>query len=252
MKIKRIILAILCLIGATISAQDCAQCATHLLKAQQINHLSMDNLRLLINEIYARKGYVFKDWDYAHYFEQQQWYKPLNDNKKITLNDTEEKNVQLLKERIKQKESQQAEIIRQFKDLQQLVLSDNWEVVQRQYFHTTKVENPKSDESPMNKDSKNYLKKVLRKMDFDELRFYQDQGLYQITLDNGQQEQLYRVRISEKDAELAFHILGNSDLIKQDKDRKLAYRQEFIEVAYFWIFEFKNNQLQLVNYAIAG
>ncbi len=37
---------------------------------------SVDDLRVLRNEVYARKGYIFKSKDLKDYFESKEWYQP--------------------------------------------------------------------------------------------------------------------------------------------------------------------------------
>lgn len=53
-------------------------------------------LSLLRNEIFARKGFLFKDGDIKDYFDKEGWYKPQKDVE-IILNDIEEENVRLIK-----------------------------------------------------------------------------------------------------------------------------------------------------------
>ncbi len=54
-------------------------------------------IRLMRNEIYARRGYVFNSADLKAYFGKQPWYKPLNNNASVKLNAIEELNIELLK-----------------------------------------------------------------------------------------------------------------------------------------------------------
>ncbi|MCL5246914.1 YARHG domain-containing protein [Cellulophaga sp. 20_2_10] len=53
-------------------------------------------LSLLRNEIFARKGFLFKDGDIKDYFDKEGWYQP-QEGIEITLNDIEEENVRLIK-----------------------------------------------------------------------------------------------------------------------------------------------------------
>lgn len=54
-------------------------------------------LRLMRNEILARHGYRFSSPDLREWFEELDWYKPVDDNKSIKLNIIEQTNVQLIK-----------------------------------------------------------------------------------------------------------------------------------------------------------
>jgi hypothetical protein len=61
----------------------------------EINDLDALELRLARNEIFARKGYIFKNQQLRNWFEQFDWYAPTREN--VTLNDVELGNVDRLK-----------------------------------------------------------------------------------------------------------------------------------------------------------
>ena len=65
---------------------DCSDCASKILKFEQIENLSADEIRLLKNEIFARKGYQFDNFVLQNYFEAKPWYKSINNNKSIVFN----------------------------------------------------------------------------------------------------------------------------------------------------------------------
>lgn len=67
-----------------------------LLKEEQLKGVSFNDLRLMQNEFFARRGKKFTVAAYKQAFEWQDWYKPLKDQKKVKLNATEEANVKLL------------------------------------------------------------------------------------------------------------------------------------------------------------
>lgn len=60
-------------------------------------HAAPEVLRLMRNEIYASKGYVFSDAKLDKYFRSCSWYKPGTDNSKVKLSPLESLNVALLK-----------------------------------------------------------------------------------------------------------------------------------------------------------
>ena len=70
---------------------------TKYLTEGEINGLSQYEIGLLRNEIYARKGYVFKNEPYKNYFNSQAWYNP-NPSAKMTLSEIEKYNVNFLLE----------------------------------------------------------------------------------------------------------------------------------------------------------
>jgi len=63
-----------------------------------VNGLFVEDLRVLRNEIYARRGRVFKDKELQKYFEAQSWYRPNPDFKDEMLSETESKNLAIIKE----------------------------------------------------------------------------------------------------------------------------------------------------------
>lgn len=67
-----------------------------LLKEEQLKGLGFNELRLMRNEFFARRGKKFTVAAYVQAFEWQDWYKPLKDQSKVKLNPTEEANVKLL------------------------------------------------------------------------------------------------------------------------------------------------------------
>ncbi len=58
--------------------------------------LTLSELRLLRNEFFARNGYKFVFPGIAQHFEWREWYRPLEDQTKVTLNEIEKQNVELI------------------------------------------------------------------------------------------------------------------------------------------------------------
>lgn len=73
--------------------------SSYLSKAD-ISALSNNNLNIALNEIYARRGRIFKDPALSSYFNSQAWYTPkytqAEFDKNVTFNDYEQKNLQLM------------------------------------------------------------------------------------------------------------------------------------------------------------
>ncbi|MGI8639031.1 MAG: YARHG domain-containing protein [Pyrinomonadaceae bacterium] len=65
---------------------------------EMVDGLFVEDLRVLRNEIYARRGRVFKDQTLQKYFEAQPWYKPNPDFKDEMLSETESKNLAIIRE----------------------------------------------------------------------------------------------------------------------------------------------------------
>ena len=60
--------------------------------------LNKDVMRLMRNEMFASKGYLFSDAGLRSYFDGCNWYRPAKDNRAVKLNDVELFHVSLLKE----------------------------------------------------------------------------------------------------------------------------------------------------------
>ncbi len=65
---------------------------------EMVEGLFVEDLRVLRNEIYARRGRVFKDQTLQKYFETQAWYHPNPDFKDEMLSETESKNLAIIRE----------------------------------------------------------------------------------------------------------------------------------------------------------
>lgn len=176
MRIKTIFSFISLLFLQTLFGQtlkDCSLCKTQLIKNEQIKSLNIDKIRLLTNEIFARNGYEFENSRFQQYFESKSWYKSVGDNKKVMLNDTEKKNVAFFKEVIKKLEDQKNEMITQLKDLRGLVNQDKLSDLKSNYNF--------SYEQLDNIEEKKVLKAVLSKINFNDINYYKNKGIYKIT-----------------------------------------------------------------------
>jgi len=78
---------------AAISPGDMELFESRLVMEDMLRGLSLYELRLLRNEIYARRGRQFRTEWLSQYFYSQPWYDPREDNKEPELSDTEKKNV---------------------------------------------------------------------------------------------------------------------------------------------------------------
>ena len=67
------------------------------IKQAQVQKLSIEDLKLLRGIVFGRHGRVFKDLDIKAYLEEQPWYKPNPEFKNSMLNDTERRNLDLIR-----------------------------------------------------------------------------------------------------------------------------------------------------------
>jgi hypothetical protein len=65
---------------------------------EMVEGLFVEDLRVLRNEIYARRGRVFKDPELQKYFAAQSWYQPNPEFKDDGLTETESKNLAVIKQ----------------------------------------------------------------------------------------------------------------------------------------------------------
>ena len=81
---------------AAISPGDMEHFENRLVTEDMLKGLSLHELRLLRNEIYARHGRQFKTEWLSQYFWSQPWYEAREDNKEPVLSEIEQKNIQTI------------------------------------------------------------------------------------------------------------------------------------------------------------
>lgn len=222
--------------------EDCYQCSSQLLKAEQIKELSIDEIRFLSNEIYARKGYQFESFKLQQYFADKAWYKSKNDNKSIVLNDIEKQNIKIFQARSAYLKSARAEIVKQLKLFKSLVLADKKDELKSQFNFDYEAE---SEE-----EGKRLLKELLNKINLDDINYYKNKGLNSTIVDNGFVRISHRVFIEGESVNLAYSYASKSEII-EDFDEFTDYQSEN-EFAFFWQFEFINNRLKFLELIVAG
>src|SRR5262249_38714364 len=72
--------------------------STQLIKAEQIQRLSLDDLKLLRGIVFGRHGRIFREQDIQDYLYSTDWYKADENFKNSVLNDTERKNIDVIRE----------------------------------------------------------------------------------------------------------------------------------------------------------
>lgn len=73
-----------------------AMATKRLLTAEDLKSVSTHQLPFLRNEIYARKGLIFRSKRYQEYFEGKSWYEPINNSVDGALSDLEIKNAAMI------------------------------------------------------------------------------------------------------------------------------------------------------------
>ncbi|PXV69260.1 YARHG domain-containing protein [Dysgonomonas alginatilytica] len=220
---------------------DCTTCSTTLLKPQDIDTLSVDELRLLTNEIYARKGYKFSNERYQDYFQGFEWYKPLADNSQVKLSTAEEKNVKLLQDRRKAREEERQVILSYFKGLKLLAVNGNNAELKIIF-----ASSPYAEEASID-----YLKAVLVRMDFDDVNWYKNNALHRVEVDNGYVKMRYSFSISSGGIALEYNYMAHSDLMEDFGTMFSGYMSEE-EYAVWWVFSYENGKVVFKEIGMAG
>lgn len=245
MVIRMFLLSIV-LVGSlfTVNAQgvtDCTTCSTALLKPQDIDTLSVDELRLLTNEIYARKGYKFTNEYIQDYFEDVKGYKPLNDNSLVKLSALEEKNVKLLTDRRKIREDERQTILTYFKGLKEFAINNNDSEL-------NKVVNKPGYEDISSVDN---FKEVLKRIDFDDVHWYKNNALYRLDTDNGYVKIVYSFSITSQGITLTYNYMAHSEIMEDFGTPFSTYMSED-EFAVWWTFSLENGKVVLTYINAAG
>jgi hypothetical protein len=81
----------------TLEAEWREYLATEEITQEMLDGLYIEDLRVLRNELYARKGRIFKDKELQKYFTEQAWYKPNPDFKDEMLTEKEYKNLAVIR-----------------------------------------------------------------------------------------------------------------------------------------------------------
>ncbi len=76
---------------------DFPEAALRDLTEDELNGLSLEDLRLMRNEIMARHGYRFSDPELAEHFKAQPWYRPVSDNVGDKLTPLEKRNIERIR-----------------------------------------------------------------------------------------------------------------------------------------------------------
>lgn len=81
-----------------VSPGDMDKFQNALLKPEMLAGLTFNELRIMRNEFWARRGKRFDTPGYRSFYEWQEWYKPLKDQKKVKLSETEQANVKTIQD----------------------------------------------------------------------------------------------------------------------------------------------------------
>lgn len=223
---------------------SCYECNRRLISSKDIKGKSLEELNLLRNEIYARKGYSFDREQYSRYFEQQDWYKPLSSNDLVVLSEIEKKNIEFLKQ-------EGAEIGRRrnlaLQDLNLLKksLNNNDKQIAKKLLLAASI----SERFDGILDD---LKFTLNQLDLENIHWNKHYGLYKIKIDNGYSISVYSIKVYLDKIEISgSDVVAHSENFGNFDDGYSDYMSEG-ESMTTYIFDITNTGIKYNDILIAG
>jgi hypothetical protein len=238
---NKIIVTLLVCCSLSTTAQtlkDCSACATQIIRPEQVKDLSIDEIRFLINDLFAWKGYKFKSGDVSSYYAGMSWYKPVTDNDKIVYNDIEKQNTKLFQDKISAIKKDRENLIAELRSLKSALLTNDKSGLSEKYGYTTTDKDYGKQYA--------YLKDVFTKINLDDIHWSFDVGMYKLTVDNGDIVMDYEIQINPYGFIIKYGNQGGSAIGKQ------IYPADPIEFTFLWEFDWKNNQIKYSKMVVAG
>lgn len=239
---KNLLCSFLIFVAANLTAQelaDCNSCKTKIITLKQLDKKNIDELKLLVNEIYARNGFAFEKMRFQNYFSEKSWYKPLKNNKDVQLNAVEKQNIEILQEKIKQFEADRKGIIGQITQFKTFGIIGNKAELKKNFGYI-----PEDDFDFEN------IQSVLKLIVPDQINWYKNKGLYKVSIDNGFVVEDYGVSIKGNTIEITYNFKAHSEII-EDFDVYTDYNSES-EHAYNWQFQYVSGKLKFIKLIVAG
>lgn len=236
---KIIITALLLGVGFGSCAQvlkDCEDCSSKFVLPEQLKGLSIDEIRYLTNDLFARKGYVFQDAEIDAYYSEKNWYKPLNANYVLEYSETEKRNIKLFQERTNELKAERSQLVSELKKFKEMCLKNDAQELKR-LFHYNVVENT------------DFIKNIVDEILMEDIHWYKNEGLYSVVRDNGEMVKSYILRIAHHNITFEFSILGGSCI---GEGKTLYPREQITELSYRYVFEFSKGRLVFIKVIEAG
>lgn len=219
--------------------KDCSTCSTQVIKSEQIKNLSIDEIRFMTNDLFARKGYKFKSADVDNYYSDKVWYKAVSDNSKIIFNDIEKQNIKLFQDKTTEIKKEREELITELKNFKSVLLAKDKSKLYTNYGYST-IDKEYNDQYK-------YLMEALTKINLDDVNWSFDIGMYKVTVDNGDFVMNYEIRISPDGFSVKYGNQGGSEIAKQ-----LYPNDQITEFSFGWEFEWRNNKIKFLKINMAG
>lgn len=217
--------------------KDCSSCSLKKINSIQIDDLSIDEIQFLINDLFARKGYNFKNSNISYYFSEKNWYAPVKDNNAIKLNNFEKYNTEVFKNKIALLKKARKKIISELSQLKTNIITAN------------KTALLKRNKFKINEKNTLYkrLKLVLENIDIKNINWFKSEGIYKTTIDNGNNIISYSIRINKNNITFKYDFDQGSEI-----GNSIYPSEYYLEYTDLWEFEWKNNQIVFIKTHGAG
>ena len=230
--------------------KNCRECDSKNYSEKDISHLTLLELKILRNEIFARHQYVFKNDRLKDYFlERYDWYKPdYKSENKIELNNFEQKNSSLFLKKEKEKITFKKTIIEKLKVFKQALINNDTITANAgisKFVSDNKYENLSSIRKELNE--------ILTSINIDGIHWYNERGLFKVTTDDGHFLNETSVTINGSRVIVQYADIGHSELLKDET--AFSFGSDFYsenEYQSWYTFEIQNNELILIEHQAAG
>lgn len=229
---------------------NCSECNSKIYTKEDISHLTLLELKILRNEIFARHQFVFKDTRLEDYFlGKYDWYKPNNASENtIKLNNFEKENIRIILKFEKEKKALQKTIIKELETFKTALNTDETATI------NSIINNVTKDFSTTHKnDFVSELKSIVSKIDIQQIHWYNENGLYKITTDDGYSINERAITIKGSKVIMSYSDIGHSELLNDETAFNFgsAHYSEN-EYASWFTFTIIDGKLILLEHQAAG
>lgn len=217
--------------------KDCSTCSTQILKEVQIKDLSIDEIRFLTNDLFARKGFQFQDEDIQSFYSEKKWYKPISDNNKILHNTIEKQNIKLFQDKTKELITNREKLINALKNLKSKLASNNKKILTNDFNFPTYE----------NLEIYTYISTAMQQINLNDIHWSKQEGGYSVRIDNGDFVMVYEISIIKNKIVVSYANQGGSEF-----EELLYPTNRIIEYSYIWSFEWENNKLKFLEMIVVG
>jgi len=226
--------------------KNCTDCDSKKYSEKDINHLSLLELKILRNEIFARHQYVFKDDRLKDYFSNRyDWYKPnYKSENEIELNNFEKENISLFLKKENEKIELKKTIIAKLNIFKQALISNDT-ITTNSSISKFVTDNEYVSLLSIRKE----LNEILISISIEGIHWYNESGLFKVWHFLNEKS----VKINGSRIILQYADIGYSELLNDET--AFSFGSDFYsenENQSWYTFEIQNNELILIEHQTAG